>query len=411
MLTQPAARPEVLFLAHRAPWPPDRGDRIRSWNVLRALAAHATVHCGCLVEGKADPAQRDAIGAITASQCFAPRKASLGWAGLAALASGRPVSLTAFASATLARWVQRILAERPIAAIYVFSGQMAQFVPEGFQGRVVMDFVDVDSAKFAAYADAAKSWPVRTIHAREARVLSAFEARAARRADVSLLISAQERDLFVSRLADPSGVAVMVLGNGIDADRFSPDAVTPEPSLAGQGPHIVFTGQMDYAPNVAAVRLFAQQVMPAIRAQYPHATFAIVGRAPHADVRALDGVAGTRVTGEVPDVRPWLRAADLVVAPLQIARGVQNKVLEAMAMARPVLLTAAAATGIAGSDGEHFAIADGAPALAARALALIGDRAGAQAMGAAARAFVRAHAGWDQVLAPLPVMMGWADAS
>jgi sugar transferase (PEP-CTERM/EpsH1 system associated) len=402
---------EVLFLAHRIPWPPDRGDRIRSWHLLNALAARAPVHCGSLLDGPVLPGQVDAIGAITAGYCLAPRTPSLGLAAIAALASGRPISVAAFASTQLAQWVRQVLADRPIATIFVFSGQMAQYVPDEYRGRVVMDFVDVDSAKYAAYAAAARTWPVRAIHAREARVLSAFEQRAAHRADLSLLVTPQERDLFVSQLIDPLGVAVAALGNGIDAAHFSPDAVLPEPRLAGASPQIVFTGQMDYAPNVAAVCLFARDVMPVIRARHPDAGFTIVGRAPSAEVRALDGIAGTRVTGEVADVRPWLAGADCVVAPLLIARGVQNKVLEAMAMARPVVLTSAAATGIAGQDGVHFAIADGAAALASRVLALIDDRAAARAMGTAARGFVLAHAGWDQVLAPLPAMMGWADAA
>jgi len=399
--------PEVLFLAHRIPWPPDRGDRIRSWHLLRALSARASVHLGCLVEDAGEAARAgEALAGITASRCLAPRKGSIGWAGIRALVTGCPVSVAAFRSARLKRWVRHTLATRPIGAIFVFSGQMAQFVPDDFRGRVVMDFVDVDSAKFAAYAAAARPGPVRAIHAREARVLSAYEERFARRADLSLLVTPEERDLFVSGLSDPTGIAVAALGNGIDAAHFSPDAVAPDRLSAG--PQIVFTGQMDYAPNVAAVRLFAQHVMPVIRARHPQAGFAIVGRAPSAEVRALDGHDGTRVTGEVPDVRPWLAGADLVVAPLLIARGVQNKVLEAMAMARPVLLTPAAATGIGGRDGDHFAIAEGAEALAARALALLDDRDGATAMGAAARAFVLGQAGWDRVLAPLPAMMGWA---
>jgi sugar transferase (PEP-CTERM/EpsH1 system associated) len=402
---------EVLFLAHRIPWPPDRGDRIRSWHLLCALAARAKVHCGCLVEGKIAPGQVEAIAGLTDSWCLARRSPSLGLAAVAALASGRPISVAAFSSQQLRRWVREMLDTGRVGTIFAFSGQMAQYVPDDFRGRVVMDFVDVDSAKFAAYAAGARSWAVRSIHAREARVLSAFEQRAAHRADVSLLVTPEERDLFVSRLADPAGCAVCALGNGIDAARFSPDAVVPEPSLRLGGPHIVFTGQMDYAPNGAAVSLFAHDVMPVIRARHCDAQFTIVGRAPNAQVRALDGLHGTRVTGEVSDVRPWLAAADVVTAPLQIARGVQNKVLEAMAMARPVVLTTAAATGIGGTDGAHFAIADGAAALAAQVLALIEDRAAAHTMGVAARAFVLAHAGWDQVLAPLPAMMGWADAA
>jgi polysaccharide biosynthesis protein PslH len=397
---------EILFLSHRIPYPPDRGDSIRSWNLLRALAAHGPVHCGALIEHASEAAQAPAIAAIAASHCLAPRPASIGWAGIAALARGRPVSVEAFRSARLRRWVRQTLATRPIGAIFVFSGQMAQYVPAAFRGRVVMDFVDVDSAKYEAYAAAARSWWVRAIHAREGRMLSAFEARAARRAGLSLLITPEERDLFVSRLPDPAGIRVEALGNGIDAARFSPDAVAAEPGLAA--PVIAFTGQMDYAPNVAAVRLFATEVMPAIRARHPAAVFAVVGRAPTADVRALDGVNGTRVTGEVADVRPWLKAADLVVAPLTIARGVQNKVLEAMAMARPVLLTGAAATGIAARDGVHFAIADGVPALTARALDLLDNPGG---MGGAARDWVLAEMGWDRVLAPLPAMMGWTDAA
>jgi len=405
-MTNPAE--QVLFLAHRIPWPPDRGDRIRSWHLLQALAARATVHCGCLVEGKIAPGQVEAIAGVSKTWCLARRTPSLGLAALAALASGRPISVAAFSSAQLRRWVGETLDQQRISTIFVFSGQMAQYVPDDFAGRVVMDFVDVDSAKFAAYAATARSWLVRAVHAREARVLSAFEARAAHRADLALLVTPQERDLFVARLADPAGCSVAALGNGIDAGYFSPAAVTPAPAPGG-APHIVFTGQMDYAPNAAAVAMFANEVMPVIRVCYPDAVFSIVGRSPGADVRALGGHNGTRVTGEVADVRPWLAGADVVVAPLLIARGVQNKVFEAMAMARPVVLTSAAATGIGGRDGVHFAVADGAAALAARVLMLLAHRAAATAMGEAARDYVLAYAGWDQVLAPLPAMMGWAD--
>ncbi len=405
-----ANRPEVLFLAHRMPYPPDRGDRIRSWHLLRALAARADVHCGCLVEAAPDPAHLDALAEVTASRFLAARRASLGWAGIAALLTRRPVSLVAFRSWRLHRWVRATLARRRIDVIVVFSGQMAQYVPEDFAGRVVMDFVDVDSAKYAAYAAAARAWWLRAIHAREARVLSAYEQRVARRAAVSLLITAQERDLFAAGLADPARVNLQVLGNGIDARLFDPAAVAREPALEAPGPHIVFTGQMDYAPNIAAVRLFADTVMPHILARHPEARFWIVGRDPSGEVRVLNGRNGTHVTGAVADVRPWLAGADLVTAPLLIARGVQNKVLEAMAMARPVLLTAEAATGIDARNGDHFAVC--APdALADRALALIADRAGAEAMGARARALVVNQYGWDRVLGPLPAIMGWADAA
>lgn len=402
---------EVLFLAHRIPFPPDRGDKIRSNHLLKAIAALAPVHVGCLADDEADLAQEGDLAAIAASHCLARRSTPLPLAALRAVAAGKPVSLTAFDSARLHRWVRQTLAARPIAAIFVFSGQMAQYVPADFAGRVVMDFVDVDSAKFEAYA-AAGSLPARLVYGREARLLAGVEEAAARRAAASLFVSPQEKSLFEQRLARPQGIAVQALGNGIDAAFWNPAGVIGAPELEQGGPHIVFTGQMDYPPNVEAVTVFARDVMPLIRAMHPQACFHIVGRAPTAAVKALAGVNGTQVTGAVPDVRPWLAGASLLTAPLTIARGVQNKVLEAMAMARPVLLTQAAATGIPATDGAHFAIADGAPALAARALALLADPATAQAMGQAARAFVLQSCAWESVLAPLPgLLWGSADAA
>ncbi|MCH7629560.1 MAG: TIGR03087 family PEP-CTERM/XrtA system glycosyltransferase [Proteobacteria bacterium] len=394
---------EVLFLAHRVPFPPDRGDRIRSSHLLRRIAEAAPVHFGCLLEDERDQAALPAIEALCVSHHCAARP-PLGRAGLAALARRQPVSVAAFAAPSLRDYVARTLRERPISAIFVFSGQMAPYVPRNFAGRVVMDFVDVDSAKYEAYAQTAGQTR-RWLYAREARLLRALEERVARRADLSLFVSVEECDLFASRLGSREDVALQALGNGIDAVAFDPSGVVPVAELAGAGPHIVFTGQMDYPPNVEAVTLFARDVMPRIRAAHPHAVFSIVGRAPTVAVRAL-AKEDVRVTGEVPDVRPWLAGADLVVAPLTIARGVQNKVLEAMAMARPVLLSRGAATGIAARDGEHFVIADGAQAFGTRALDLLGHAPVRRAMGDAARGFVLENHAWDPVLAPLPRMLG-----
>ena len=402
---------EILFLAHRVPFPPDRGDKIRSNHLLRRIAEIAPVHVGALADDAADMAQEHELAAIAASHCLVRRSAPLPLAALAALGQGVPVSLAAFASARLGRWVAHVLETRPIAAIFVFSAQMAQYVPPAFRGRVVMDFVDVDSAKFEAYAQTG-ALPRRLLYAREARLLRRFEEQTARRVTTSLFITAEERALFESRLEQGALPDVRALGNGIDTELFDPAAVSPAPELSGEGPGIVFTGQMDYPPNVTAVELFAHEVMPRIRDVHPAARFAIVGRAPTAAVRALAGINGTTVTGAVPDVRPWLAGATLVTAPLLIARGVQNKVLEAMAMARPVLLTPAAATGIGAADGVHFALAEAPALLAERALALLADRAAAEAMGAAARRFVIAECGWDRVLAPLRSLLeGTADAA
>jgi sugar transferase (PEP-CTERM/EpsH1 system associated) len=396
---------ETLFIAHRIPFPPDRGDKIRSHHLLKAVARSGPVHVATFGETTADFAAEPALAEIAASHCLARRPASLSLAGLRALASGRPVSLTAFDSREVHAWIARLLAERPIDTVFVFSGQMAQYVPAEFAGRVIVDLCDVDSAKFEAYA-AGKWGPRAWIDAREGRLLAAEEARIAARADVTLLVSEAEASLFESRIMNVRA-NVVALGNGIDTVRFDPDAVDPHPMLAATGgPHIVFTGQMDYPPNVAAARRMADRIMPAICAKHPGAAFHVVGRAPASEVRALEGLNGTRVWGEVPDVRPFLAAANLAVAPLAIARGIQNKVLEAMAMARPVLLTPGAATGIGGENGVHYAVEDEDAKLATRALALLGDAARALTMGAAARRFVVEHKGWDAALAPVRSLLG-----
>lgn len=396
---------EVLFLAHRIPFPPDRGDKIRSCHVLRHIAGLAPVHVACFADDEGDWGHEPELAAVAASHCLVNRSKSLKLAGLQALALGKPVSLTAFDDRTIAAYVTRTLAERPVSAIYVFSGQMAQYIPPDFAGRVVMDFVDVDSAKFEAYAAQAR-FPLRHLHAREARLLSRFENSVARGAHASLLVTPEEASLFRDRLSPGPVPRVLALCNGIDTEFYDPAGMPCAPEMAGEGPQLTFTGQMDYPPNIAAVEMFARQVMPQVRATFPLARFNVVGRAPTLAVRALDGHHGTRVTGAVIDVRPWLAGADLVVAPLTIARGVQNKVLEAMAMARPVLATPQAATGIAARDGQEFVVADGADALARAALSLLHDKVRAATIGQSARAYVVANCGWDGVLAPLAGLLG-----
>jgi sugar transferase (PEP-CTERM/EpsH1 system associated) len=397
---------EILFLAHRIPFPPDRGDKIRSHHILRALAELAPVHVATFAETAGDRAQGANLAEVAASHCVVGRDKPLPVAGLQALVGGKPVSLTAFEDRRIAAFVARTLRERPIDTIYVFSGQMGQYVPREWDGRLIVDLGDVDSAKFASYAGEAR-WPKRTLFAREERLLRAEEERLARIAERTLLISDAETALFRSRLTDPEAARIETLGNGVDFAAFDPALATPRPELAATpGPHFVFTGQMDYPPNVAAVERFARAILPEIRRTHLAAQFHIVGRAPTAEVRALGGLAGVRVWGEVAAVQPFLAAADMVVAPLTIARGVQNKVLEAMAMARPVLLTPAAATGIGAADGIHFAVEDSDAGLAARALALLADRGAAAKMGAAARRFVRETMSWPAMLAPLPRLVG-----
>ena len=397
--------PEILFLVHRAPWPPDRGDRIRSWHMFEALSKLAPVHVAALADNDADAAAaRAKMASLCKSLTIEVRKASRPVALARAILRGEPVSNHLFRNAALARQVDALVGRGNVTHIVAFSGQMAQYIPSGFDGPVLMDFVDVDSAKFATYAEQDKSQPLNWVHKREARVLGAYEVEVARHVGASLFVSEAEAALF----RDHSGLnadKVRAVENGIDTDRFDPDTAL-ETVGRGAGPLAVFTGQMDYRPNIDAVRWFANDILPLIRQRHSQARFAIVGRAPTEEVRSLAALPGVTVTGEVSDVRPWLAAADVVVAPLLLARGVQNKLLEAMAMARPVVASVAAAEGIDAAPGQHLLVADGAGAMAGAVVSLFDDPAAARAMGQAARARMIARYGWDARLAPLGELLG-----
>ncbi|MCD2323951.1 TIGR03087 family PEP-CTERM/XrtA system glycosyltransferase [Sphingomonas sp. IC-56] len=390
---------DVLFLAHRVPYPPDRGDKIRSFHLLKHLAERHRVHLVAFGDGPGDLGHEAALARHAATVTVVRRSKSQAMAAAQALLSGKPVSLTAFDNAELKAAVDGVLGREAIDAVFVFSGQMAQHVPAGAP-PLVMDFVDMDSAKFAGYADKARG-PMAWMMAREARLLMAQEAQVAAQAHASLFVSAAEAQLFEQ---ETGAARVHVVENGIDTLFFAPDASFERPGL---GPaSIVFTGQMDYRPNVEGVAWFAQAVLPRIRAGRPDAEFVIVGRNPSDVVRALGRATGVRVIGEVADVRGWLADADVVVAPLLLARGIQNKVLEGMAMARPVVASAQAAEGI--DHGGAINVTTDAQAMAAAVLRLLGEPEDAAALGERARRQVIARYGWaaamrklDAVMAPL----------
>lgn len=391
----------ILFLAHRVPWPPDRGDKIRSFHILKKLQTLAPVHIAAFADDARDLECAEAARAGLAA-LHVERRAKPGWfSGVEALASGKPVSLTAFGSRTMQNWVDAQIASGAISHIFVFSGQMAQYVPAGFDGRFVMDFVDVDSAKFESYAGAGNAL-MRWVYAREGAKLARYEAETARRADASLFVSKAEAALFRER----SGAAnIAALGNGIDTVYYDPAAGFKKLHPVFPDPLIVFTGQMDYRPNIEAVGDFARNALPVIRAAHPETSFAIVGRNPAPAVLELSALPGVQVTGAVDDVRSWLAGADIVVAPLRIARGIQNKVLEAMAMAKPVVASTAAAEGIEARNGEHLMIANSVAEEASMVSALLADIGAAQRLGAAARAHVMQHYGWDAQLAGLEALL------
>jgi sugar transferase (PEP-CTERM/EpsH1 system associated) len=395
---------ELLFLAHRIPYPPNKGDKIRSWNILKYLTQHFRVHLGCFIDDPADETHRPTLEAICESCKFVrlnPPVARL--RSLSALFSGSPLTLPYFWNSDLARWAGNQMQQRDIKHIFVFSSSMAQYAMgnEAELACRVVDFVDIDSDKWRQYA-AAKSWPASWIYGREGRVLLEYERKIAALSDASLFVSEAEAALFRD-LAPESADKIGALNNGVDYDYFDPATALENP-FTGAGDALVFTGAMDYWANVDAVAWFAKEVFPGIRAKKPAAEFWIVGARPAAQVTALASLPGVHVTGGVPDVRPYIRHAKIVVAPLRLARGIQNKVLEAMAMARPVVASPEALEGIDARIGDEIIEADGVAEFVNKALNLLDDTNN-DLMGDRARARVISGYGWSSNLEGLKTLL------
>ncbi|MDX6749968.1 TIGR03087 family PEP-CTERM/XrtA system glycosyltransferase [Geminicoccaceae bacterium 1502E] len=394
---------EILFLAHRLPFPPDKGDKIRSWHLLRHLAARHRVRLGAFVDAPEDWAHRTALEEICAEVFLRPlSRRQLAWRAGRALVEGRPLTVAAYADPAMRRWAGRKLASGT-DLVFAFSGAMAQFFGHARQPRI-LDLVDCDSEKWRALAKSS-SWPRSALWRREARLLLAWERRAAAASSRTLLVTEAERRLFLER-APEAACSTGVLGNGVDAAFFDPASSLPDPWPADGRPRLVFTGLMDYPPNVEAVEWLARRVLPALRREMARPVcFAIVGARPVPRVMALAADPQVLVTGRVPDVRPWLRWADLAVAPLRVARGVQNKVLEAMAMGKAVVCSPEARTGIEARPGDEIVEAEGAAGFTAAIRRLLGDSGQAEEIGVRARMLVLRDLGWPARLAALDALV------
>ncbi|WP_282810151.1 TIGR03087 family PEP-CTERM/XrtA system glycosyltransferase [Thauera humireducens] len=396
-----ASLPPVLYLVHRIPYPPNKGDKVRSFNILRQLARTRRVFLGTFVDHPDDRQHVARLGEWCEDVCAVELDPRFGRIkSLRGLLTGEALSLPYYRSARLAQWVRTTVAQHGITQAVAFSGPMAQYLDvPGLQRRIV-DFCDVDSAKWTQYA-ADRPWPMSWLYRREGEHLLAFERKAAMDSDASLFVTEAEAALFI-RSAPEARERTQVMQNGVDADYFSPANGGESPYPAG-GPVIVFSGAMDYWPNIDAVTWFATELLPQIRCSVPEARFWIVGMNPAPAVQALAGE-GITVTGTVPDVRPYIAHADVVVAPLRIARGIQNKVLEAMAMARPVVVSAEAAVGLSARKGEDCEIAQNGEEAVRMVTRLLQDPDVGCAMGAAARRCVVENYSWQAHLARLDVL-------
>jgi sugar transferase (PEP-CTERM/EpsH1 system associated) len=394
----------LLFLAHRIPFPPNKGDKIRSFHLLRHLSARYEIHLGAFVDDPDDWQYRDALQPYCASIKLLPlhaRRAKL--ASLTGMLTGEALTLPYYRSRALKRWAADLARSGKVTRGLAFSSAMAQFMPTGIARRV-LDMVDVDSDKWTQYAPTQR-WPLSWVYAREGRKLAEWEARVAQEFDATLLVSDDEAALLRQR-APAARHKIGAFENGVDAEYFSPTRDYPNPyspDVLG----VVFTGAMDYWPNVDAVSWFAERIFPAVRQAVPAAQFTIVGSRPAEAVLALGRQPGVVVSGSVPDVRPWLAHAACAVAPLRIARGVQNKVLEAMAMARPVVASAQAAEGIRAEAGRDFILAQGEAEFAHAVIAQLQTTSNA----APARDCILAHYDWARNLSAIDPLFEAAPAA
>lgn len=395
-------RPAILLLVHRLPYPPNKGDKVRSYRILRHLAERYRVFLGTFVDDPADWAHVATVEAWCEGVCVRPIHPRWGrLASLRGLVTGEALTLPYYRDRVLRRWIQQVFREHSIRQAVVFSGAMAQYLDGLAMDRRVLDFCDVDSEKWTQYAPT-KPWPLSALYAREGRRLLAFERQAAAGSQASVFVTRAEADLFRQRAPEVAPL-VGVMENGVDAAFFSPVDLPASPYPPG-GAVVVFTGAMDYWPNVDAVCWFAQDILPRVRQTLPGVRFWVVGMNPSAEVRALAKPGEVEVTGTVPDVRPYLGHADAVVAPLRIARGIQNKVLEAMAMGRPVVAHPACLQGLSAQVGEEILAASTADEFV-QALSVALGPVGAK-IGAAARARVKARYSWGRQLAALDRALG-----
>ena len=397
----------LLFLAQRIPFPPTKGEKIRHLHILQHLRQRFSVHLGCLVDDPLDLQHVPAVQAMCSSAYFGRldrRRAKL--ACLRGLLTGEPLSVTFYRHAGLAQWVRGVLRHVRPRVVFVCSSNMAPYIlaaaPDG--ATRIVDLADVDSEKWRAYAEAG-SFPMAQVHAREWRLTAQLEARIARECDWSTFVSSAEAALF-NRLLPGHEAKVRAISNGVDHGYFDP--AHPSGPPFEDGFNVVFTGTMDYKPNVDAVTWFARSVLPILRQTAADARFHIVGATPAAEVTALTALPGVFVTGRVPDTRPYMAHATVCVAPLLIARGIQNKVLEAMAMARPVVATADAMEGIAALPGRDILVADSPDAFAAACVSASGPAG--LSLGAAARRLVVGDYDWAERLRGFDPLLPAAEA-
>ena len=328
----------ILFLTHRLPYAPNRGDRIRSYHLLRLLARHHEVHVVSLVHDDEEEGHLAEVAASVASARVARvPKLRNRLAAVLALAGNRPLTHVLLASPSLTDVIRESVQQAQPDVVLSFCTGVAPavFAPPLDHVPCVLDMVDVDSQKWAALAET-NSGPMKWIYRREERTLGEFERRAMQRAIATTVVSDRERDLAERVIGRPT----LTIPNGVDLERWSPP--THHPVF----PEIVFCAVFDYEPNEQGALWLVSEVWPLVKRQQPSARLKLVGMNPTPRIRALASEGSVDVTGAVDDVRPHIWRASAAVAPLWLARGTQNKVLEALAGGVPCVVTPAVMEGL-----------------------------------------------------------------
>lgn len=381
---------DILFLCHRIPYPPDKGDKIRSFRFLEHLVQNHRVRLVAAADDRDDLRHIARLEDLVESVTVIPFGSTAALARTAAaVVGGSPLSVAWFPGAALAAAARRTASTRQPDVVLAFSSQTA---PAAFSvgPPVVLDLVDKDSGKFAQYGIWARGVK-RLVYRLEAARLARAEGVWVRRAAASVVVSEYERSLFPQALQP----RIRVVGNPFRVENYSADRGR---EIAGR---ILFAGALDYAPNVDAVTFFACEVMPRVRAAVANAEFRVTGpRAPRA-LQALDGRNGVHFTGYVEDIAAEYAAAAVNVAPFRFTQGVLNKVIEAMACAIPVVATPEAVRGIGLQDGQGVRVRGGAEDLAAAVVELLGAESSRRRLGAAGRALIEQRFAWP---GDLPVL-------
>ncbi|MDF2177285.1 TIGR03087 family PEP-CTERM/XrtA system glycosyltransferase [Aliiglaciecola sp. CAU 1673] len=393
----------LLYLCHRIPFPPNKGDKIRSFNILKELSKSFDIYLAAFVDDPHDWQYKDDLTPFCKEVLLLPLhplRAKL--KGLTAFLCNKPISLPYFHSRELQRWVNQQIEQQQIRKCFVYSSAMAQYLEHKVGLKRVADFVDVDSDKWRQYADNAGNPLLKFVYGREARTLGAYEKKITASFDAITFVSDQEAAFFRKDLPLDSAAKVSSFPNGVDTGFF--DASLPHANPIDK-PYLVFTGAMDYWANVDAVCWFVEKVWPLLLSRHPDLHFAIVGGNPTDKVKALAKHKQVLVTGRVPDIRPYIQHSVFAIASLRIARGIQNKVLEAMAMGKAVVMTSMAAEGIELPPQQKPYVVDKVDEFASVCASLLSDTDSMSALGQMNFHWIASHYRWDAVTAELINLM------